>query len=78
VNNVGPFPFVVPLTVIPSGAQRSRGTCGASRDQQIIALWEWTRTLKDSYDDMNFTPPLLSRITASTLIVYADRDPLPR
>lgn len=45
-------------------------------DEQIIALWEWTRGMKDSYDDMNFTPPSLSRIQASTLIVYGDRDPL--
>jgi len=32
--------------------------------------------LKDSYDDMNFTPPYLSTITARTLIIYGDRDPL--
>ena len=32
--------------------------------------------MKDSYDDMNFTPPSLSRIKASTLIIYGDRDPL--
>ena len=43
-------------------------------DQQIVALWEWTRAMKDSYDDMNFTPPYLSRIKASTLIVSGDRD----
>ena len=30
--------------------------------------------MADSHDDMNFTPPLLSKITASTLIVYGDRD----
>jgi pimeloyl-ACP methyl ester carboxylesterase len=30
---------------------------------------------KDSYDDLNFTPPQLAKITASTLIVYGDRDP---
>jgi pimeloyl-ACP methyl ester carboxylesterase len=29
---------------------------------------------KDSYDDMNFTPPYLSTIKASTLIVHGDRD----
>jgi pimeloyl-ACP methyl ester carboxylesterase len=29
--------------------------------------------MKDSYDDMNFTSPVLARITAS-LIVYGDRD----
>ncbi len=43
-------------------------------DEQIVALWEWQRGMKDSYDDMNFTPPSLGRITASTLIVYGDRD----
>jgi pimeloyl-ACP methyl ester carboxylesterase len=32
--------------------------------------------MKDSYDDMNFTPSSLSKITAPTLIVYGDRDPL--
>jgi pimeloyl-ACP methyl ester carboxylesterase len=29
---------------------------------------------KDSYDDMNFTGPYLSTITARTLIVHGDRD----
>jgi pimeloyl-ACP methyl ester carboxylesterase len=45
-------------------------------DDQILALSEWQRSMKDSYDDMNFTPPLLSKITARTLIVFGDRDPL--
>lgn len=45
-------------------------------DEQIAALWRWTHEMKDSYDDMDFTPPSLSRITAPTLIVYGDRDPL--
>ena len=45
-------------------------------DQQIVALWNWAREMKDSYDDMNFTTTSLSRITAPTLIVYGDRDPL--
>jgi pimeloyl-ACP methyl ester carboxylesterase len=43
-------------------------------NEQIAALWNWARGMKDSYDDMNFTPSYLSRITASTLIVYGDRD----
>ena len=43
-------------------------------DEQIIALWEWQCGMEDSYDDMNFTPPSLSQITAPTLIVYGDRD----
>jgi len=45
-------------------------------DQQILALWAHMNALKDSFDDMNFTPPLLSTITARTLIVHGDRDPL--
>jgi pimeloyl-ACP methyl ester carboxylesterase len=45
-------------------------------DQQIAALWNWTREMKDSYNDMNFTPPLLSKIRARSLIVYGDHDPL--
>ena len=43
-------------------------------DEQIVALWDWTRGMSASYDDMNFTPASLSKITASTLIVYGDRD----
>jgi pimeloyl-ACP methyl ester carboxylesterase len=43
-------------------------------DEQIAALWEWQRGMQDSHDDMDFTPPSLGTITASTLIVYGDRD----
>jgi pimeloyl-ACP methyl ester carboxylesterase len=43
-------------------------------NEQIVALWDWARGMKDSRDDMNFTPQSLSKITASTLIVYGDRD----
>jgi pimeloyl-ACP methyl ester carboxylesterase len=45
-------------------------------DRQITKLWDWTRDMQNSYDDMNFTPLSLSKVTASTLIVYGDRDPL--
>jgi pimeloyl-ACP methyl ester carboxylesterase len=45
-------------------------------DEQIKKLWELMSALKNSYDDMNFTPPYLSTITARTLIVHGDRDPL--
>ncbi len=45
-------------------------------DEQIKRLWRLMSALKDSYDDMNFTPPYLSTITARTLIVHGDRDPL--
>src|SRR6266516_2904892 len=45
-------------------------------DEQIRALWKMANSFKDSYDDMNFTPSLLSTIKARTLIVHGDRDPL--
>lgn len=45
-------------------------------DTQIEALLASTRAFADSYDDMNFTAPYLGRITARTLIVQGDRDPL--
>jgi pimeloyl-ACP methyl ester carboxylesterase len=45
-------------------------------DDQIRLLWEQSHAFKDSYDDMNFTPPFLSTIKARTLIVYGDRDPV--
>jgi pimeloyl-ACP methyl ester carboxylesterase len=45
-------------------------------DAQIDALLASTKAFADSYDDLNFTPPYLGRITARTLIVQGDRDPL--
>jgi pimeloyl-ACP methyl ester carboxylesterase len=45
-------------------------------DEQIQALWRLPEIFKDSYTDLNFTPPYLSTIKARTLIVYGDRDPL--
>jgi pimeloyl-ACP methyl ester carboxylesterase len=45
-------------------------------DEQIRAIWRQANAFADSYDDMNFTPPYLSTITARTLIVHGDRDPL--
>ena len=45
-------------------------------DNQIRGLWRQARAFAQSYDDMNFTPPLLGTIQARTLIVAGDRDPL--
>jgi pimeloyl-ACP methyl ester carboxylesterase len=50
---------------------RQRHTQG---DEQIRALWRQGNAFKDSYRDMNFTPPYLSTISARTLIVDGDRD----
>jgi pimeloyl-ACP methyl ester carboxylesterase len=54
-------------------AQRTRHPQG---DDQIRMLFEQMRGLKDDYEDMAFTPPRLATITARTLIVHGDRDPL--
>ena len=43
-------------------------------DEQIRAILSQFNGFKDSYDDMNFTSPYLSTISARTLIVYGDRD----
>jgi pimeloyl-ACP methyl ester carboxylesterase len=44
-------------------------------EAQIQALLAHARALADSYDDVNFTPSLLSTIGARTLIVFGDSDP---
>lgn len=51
-----------------SGARHGGGV------EQARALMSQFHGFKDSYTDMNFTPPLLSTITARTLIVHGDRD----
>ena len=45
-------------------------------DGQIARLYDMTRSFATSYDDMAFTSSRLARITARTLIVHGDRDPL--
>jgi pimeloyl-ACP methyl ester carboxylesterase len=45
-------------------------------DDQIRLLFAQMRGLKDDDTDMAFTPPQLATITARTLIVHGDRDPL--
>jgi pimeloyl-ACP methyl ester carboxylesterase len=45
-------------------------------DEQIRSLQKQFNAFKDSYDDMNFTSPYLSTITARTMIVHGDRDRL--
>ena len=45
-------------------------------DEQIRALWRHVREFADDRDDMNFDAAKLATITARTLIVHGDRDPL--
>jgi pimeloyl-ACP methyl ester carboxylesterase len=48
----------------------------AGGERQVQQLLMQSRTFADIYDDVNFTPPYLATITAETLIVFGDRDPL--
>jgi pimeloyl-ACP methyl ester carboxylesterase len=52
---------------------RQRHPRGEAQIRQLIAM---SRAFGDTYDDINFTPPYLATITAETLIVFGDRDPL--
>jgi pimeloyl-ACP methyl ester carboxylesterase len=45
-------------------------------DAQIRGLYAMTRSFATSQDDMAFTPDLLGKVSARTLIVHGDRDPL--
>jgi pimeloyl-ACP methyl ester carboxylesterase len=49
--------------------------CATRGEPQMQELAAQFVRFKDSYDDMNFTPPYLSTIKARTLIVHGDRDP---
>lgn len=52
-------------------AMRQRHVHG---EAQIQALFAMCRGFAANFDDVNFTPPLLSTITARTLVVFGDRD----
>jgi pimeloyl-ACP methyl ester carboxylesterase len=52
---------------------RKRHTRGQSQIDQLFAQ---ARGFAESYDDVNFTAADLARVTASTLIVFGDSDPL--
>lgn len=43
-------------------------------EEQVRALMQQFYDFRNSYDDMNFTPPFLGSITARTLIIHGDRD----
>ena len=43
-------------------------------EEQVQMLRRQFHEFKDSYEDMNFTGPLLSTVQARTLIVHGDRD----
>jgi pimeloyl-ACP methyl ester carboxylesterase len=45
-------------------------------DAQIEALWQLPQRFAEDADDMSFTPETLAAVTARTLVVSGDRDPL--
>ena len=55
--------------------RRMRDRCQGGQEQ-IDWLVEQIHLMANTYDDVNFTPPLLGTITARTLIVFGDTDPL--
>jgi pimeloyl-ACP methyl ester carboxylesterase len=54
--------------------QEEWGRCSSRGNAQTHEVLLQFHRMKDSYDDMNFTEPYLSTITARTLIVHGDRD----
>ena len=61
------------MTETERGLLRERHQHGEAQIGWLIAQG---RAFADSYEDVNFTVPAVSRITAETLLVFGDRDPL--
>jgi len=59
---------MTPAQLESLGRAHSRGA------EQARELMVQFSAFQDSYEDMNFTPPLLSTVEARTLIVHGDRD----
>ncbi len=66
--------FATPDSV-PNQVKQIYAECATRGESQVRELLTQFSAFKDSYDDMNFTPPLLGTIQARTLIVHGDRDP---
>ena len=61
------------VSTTPRYPDQARAIMRAMPDEGLGAI---VRRFADDYSDMNFTAESLSRITARTLIVHGDRDPL--
>lgn len=64
------------LDALPREAREALRARHVHGDEQIRRLYEMTRAFAESYDDMAFHPSRLAHITARTLVVHGDRDPL--
>jgi len=60
--------------MLPEAERRAMRQRHVHGDDQIQMLFTQVRGFAEDYHDVNFTPPLLSTITADTLIVFGDRD----
>jgi pimeloyl-ACP methyl ester carboxylesterase len=60
--------------MLPEPERRAMRRRHAHGEDQIRALIAQTRGFASNHHDVNFTPSLLSVITAETLIVFGDRD----
>jgi pimeloyl-ACP methyl ester carboxylesterase len=60
--------------MLPEAERQAMRRRHAHGEDQIRLLFEQTRGFAQNFEDVNFTPPLLSTITADTLIVFGDRD----
>jgi pimeloyl-ACP methyl ester carboxylesterase len=64
------------LAGLPAAEREALRARHVHGDEQIARLYDMTRSFAASYDDMAFTATRLGTITARTLIVHGDRDPL--
>jgi pimeloyl-ACP methyl ester carboxylesterase len=63
------------LDNMPPEVQKMFRSCATRGEAQVRQLVAQFQGFHKSYDDMNFTAPYLSTISARTLIVHGDRDP---
>jgi pimeloyl-ACP methyl ester carboxylesterase len=59
---------------MPASELAEWAACSARGEAQTREVIKQFHRMKDSYDDINFTAPYLSTITARTLIIHGDRD----
>ncbi len=64
------------LESLPPAEQQAMRQRHKHGEEQVQSLLKLAKGFQSSYDDMTFTPPYLGTITARTLLVFGDRDPL--
>jgi pimeloyl-ACP methyl ester carboxylesterase len=64
------------LESLPATEQENMRQRHKHGEEQLQALLQQAKGFQTSYDDMSLTPPHLATITARTLLVFGDRDPL--